>query len=274
VAALQVVLWERGVYFADVDGVYGISTADAVRALQPRLGLPATGVFDSATRGALGAFARHALGSRVLGKGAKGWDVADLQFRLAWHGFPSGVFNGRFTAETAAALRRFEAWAGLTVDGFAGPAVLAALQLPVARSPVQLAWPLAAPIGSPFGPRWNRFHAGVDLVAAEGTPVDAAGAGRVVWAGWRDGGWGNEVTIAHDGGVRSIYAHLSSIDVTLGQQVDAGQAIGLVGATGDATGPHLHFELRLRGAAIDPLTALPPPPVPPVPSLEPGGAEQ
>ena len=70
------------------------------------------------------------------------------------------------------------------------------------------------------------------------------------------GGWGRLVTIAHAGRVRSMYAHLSRVDVRLGQRVATSQHVGLIGATGDATGPHLHFELRVDGAAVDPLTAL------------------
>ena len=111
-------------------------------------------------------------------------------------------------------------------------------------------------MGDPFGPRGNRFHAGIDLIAPAGAPVAAAGAGRVVWAGSRAGGWGLLVVVAHSHGVRSMYAHLSRVDVRLGQYVTTGQRLGRVGATGDATGPHLHFELRVRGAAVDPLTAL------------------
>jgi murein DD-endopeptidase MepM/ murein hydrolase activator NlpD len=111
------------------------------------------------------------------------------------------------------------------------------------------------PPATAYGPG-NR---GVDYQTDVGDPVRAAADGEVVYAGWRDGGWGNEVTIAHGHGVRAMYAHLSAVGVAVGDHVDAGETIGLVGATGDATGPHLHFELRLRGAAIDPLTALPPP---------------
>jgi murein DD-endopeptidase MepM/ murein hydrolase activator NlpD len=106
-----------------------------------------------------------------------------------------------------------------------------------------------------FGPRGDRFHAGVDLPAPMGTPVEAAASGRVVWAGVR-AGWGLVVTLAHTHGVRTMYAHLSRDSVQLGQHVAAGTTIGLVGATGDATGPHLHFEVRLRGAAVDPLPSL------------------
>ena len=107
-----------------------------------------------------------------------------------------------------------------------------------------------------FGPRGYGFHAGVDLVAPAGAPVAAAAPGRVVWAGYRAGGWGLLVTIAHRDGVRTMYAHLSRVGVRLGERVAAGARVGRVGATGDATGPHLHFEVRLRGAAVDPLPAL------------------
>ena len=129
--------------------------------------------------------------------------------------------------------------------------------MPRAASPIELAWPIAAPLGDPFGPRGTRFHAGIDLPAGRGDPVTAAGPGRVVWAGWRRGGWGRLVTIAHSHGVRSMYAHLSRVDVRVGDRVVPAARIGLVGASGHASGPHLHFELRLRGATIDPLTALP-----------------
>jgi murein DD-endopeptidase MepM/ murein hydrolase activator NlpD len=100
------------------------------------------------------------------------------------------------------------------------------------------------------------FHPGVDYPASTGTPVSAAGRGRVVFAGYDSGGYGNLVVIEHPSGLRSMYAHLSAIGVRRGDAVVAGSRVGRVGATGMATGPHLHFELRLRGAAIDPLTAL------------------
>ena len=127
---------------------------------------------------------------------------------------------------------------------------------------MRLAWPVRAEIGDRFGPRGRRFHAGIDLPAPFRTTVVAAGAGCVVWAGWR-GAWGKLVTIAHGRGVRSMYAHLSRVDVRIGACIPAAGRVGLVGTTGHSTGPHLHFELRLRGAAIDPLTALGPPSWPP-----------
>ena len=89
-----------------------------------------------------------------------------------------------------------------------------------------------------------------------GTPVYAARAGEVVWAGWH-GAYGFLVAVAHGHGERSMYAHLSRIDVRVGVRIGRGVRVGLVGATGDATGPHLHFEVRVRGACVNPLRALP-----------------
>lgn len=256
VAALQVALKARGHYSGTIDGVMGPQTASALRRLQRRSDLPVDGVVGPRTRAALGKLGRHPLGSRVLARTAVGWDVSALQFLLAWHGFPSGVLDGRLGTRTALAISRFQRWAGLSIDGRVGGVTLAALREPPAVSPIRLRWPLHGPLGDRFGPRGSRFHAGLDFRAAAGTLVAAAGPGRVTWAGRRPGGWGLLVTIAHSKGVRSMYAHLSRIDVRVGQRIAAGSPVGLVGATGHASGPHLHFELRLRGAAVDPLTAL------------------
>jgi murein DD-endopeptidase MepM/ murein hydrolase activator NlpD len=81
--------------------------------------------------------------------------------------------------------------------------------------------------------------------------------GRVVFAGPAGGGWGRLVIVLHWDGVRTLYAHLPAIEVVPGETVNTGDRVGLVGATGDARGPHLHFEVHLRGAAVDPLSALP-----------------
>ncbi|WP_412538307.1 M23 family metallopeptidase [Longispora sp. K20-0274] len=104
----------------------------------------------------------------------------------------------------------------------------------------------------PYFHRWQS-HAGVDLAAGAGTPILAAAAGRVVQAGWA-GGYGNSVCVDHgtDRHVSTCYAHQSVVLVREGQDVRAGQILGLVGSTGAATGPHLHFEVRLNGVAVDP----------------------
>jgi peptidoglycan hydrolase-like protein with peptidoglycan-binding domain len=256
VAALQVALRAHGLYSATIDGLAGPATTAAVKRFQHRAGLSETGTIDSRTRRALGRYGRHLLGSRPLTRGAVGWDVAALQFMLAWHGFPSATIDGGLGVHTEKALRRFQRWAGLPVDGVAGQGTIAALRKARATCPISLAWPLQAPVGDPFGPRGNRFHAGIDLVAPTGTSVQAAAPGRVAFAGFAGGGWGKLVVIVHRDGVRTLYAHLSAIEVRRGATVDTGARVGLVGATGDASGPHLHFEVRLRGAALDPKTAL------------------
>jgi murein DD-endopeptidase MepM/ murein hydrolase activator NlpD len=258
VAALQVGLRTHGLYRGAIDGIAGPATQTAIRRLQKRAGITVDGVPGPQTRRALGGFGRHPYGSRPLQLRAKGWDVATLQFRLAAHGFPSGPFDGIFGPHIDSALRRFQKWAGLPVDGVAGRATLQALAQPPPSAPYTLAWPLQPSIvGDPFGPRGDRWHSGIDLVAPMGTPVYAARAGKVVYADWLEGGWGFLVVVSHGSGERSWYAHLSRIDVRKGVWIGAGVRVGAVGATGDATGPHLHFEVRVRGASVDPLRLLP-----------------
>jgi murein DD-endopeptidase MepM/ murein hydrolase activator NlpD len=256
-AALQVALRARGLYKGTVDGERGPATTRAIKRFQRRAGLSVDGVAGPATRKALGRYGRHVLGSRPLKRGAAGWDVASLQFLLAWHGFPSSTFDGGLGFHTERALRRFQRWAGLPPDGIAGASTTTVLRLAPPACPIALAWPLTGPVGDPFGPRGNRFHSGIDIVAGSGTPVGAAAAGKVSFAGFAPGGWGNLVVVNGASHVQTLYAHLSSISVRKGQTVSTGTRVGLVGATGDATGPHLHFEVRLRGAAVDPFSALP-----------------
>jgi hypothetical protein len=258
VAALQVGLHSRGLYKGPIDGISGPGTAAAIRRLQKRARITVDGVVGPQTKRALGRFARHPLGTRALDRGKTGWDVASLQFRLAEHGFPSGPFDGIFGPRIDAALRRFQGWAGIESDGVAGKATVRALSGSPPAIPLPLAWPMSAPVlGDPFGPRGNQWHSGIDLPAPMGAPVYAARSGQVVWAGWRDGGWGFLVTVAHGRGERTMYAHLSRIDVRVGVRIGQGVRVGLVGASGHATGPHLHFEVRVRNAAVDPQRALP-----------------
>jgi murein DD-endopeptidase MepM/ murein hydrolase activator NlpD len=257
VAALQVGLRSRGLYAGSVDGVLGESTVTAVKRLQGRSGIAVDGVPGTRTRTALGRYGRHApLGRRVLAAGKRGWDVAALQFALAWHGFPSGNFDGHFGPSTERALRKYQRWAGMSADGRAGSSVVSALRSAPPTCPIRLAAPVAGPYTDLFGPRGNRFHSGIDYPGSTRTRVTAAASGRVTFAGWSSGGWGYLVTIAHGNGIRTMYSHLSRVGVRVGQRVAVGQTIGRVGASGRATGPHLHFEVRLRGAAVDPLAGL------------------
>ncbi len=132
--------------------------------------------------------------------------------------------------------------------------------------PTQLVGIFSLPIAdasfsSPFGMRIDPinggggFHPGVDFGAPEGTPIRAAGAGLVVVAG-DCGGYGNCVVIDHGNKLATIYGHQSALVAKVGDRVVAGQVIGLVGSTGLSTGPHLHFEVRLRGIPIDPVPTL------------------
>ena len=252
IAALQVALRARGFYAGSVDGVAGPATAAAVRRLQRRRGLPADGIAGPRTRRALGRRGRPRLGSRLLTVDDRGWDVAALQFLLATHGFPSGAFDGGLGPRTDAALRRFQAWAGLGADGVAGAATLGALRRGPPRSLLRFLRPLGDPVGDRFGPRGTTFHSGLDFVAPRGRPVGAGASGCVEVAHRDRGGYGKLVVLRHGQGMTSWYGHLSRIGVRRGQCVAAGATIGRVGSTGRATGPHLHFELRLRGAAVDP----------------------
>jgi murein DD-endopeptidase MepM/ murein hydrolase activator NlpD len=115
-----------------------------------------------------------------------------------------------------------------------------------------LIWPVSGPVVSPFGYRWGRLHAGIDIAVPYGTPIHAAAAGTVVLAGWV-GGYGNYTCVDHGGGMATCYAHQSSYAVSQGAAVSQGQVIGYVGCTGHCFGPHLHFEVRINGAPVDPL---------------------
>jgi murein DD-endopeptidase MepM/ murein hydrolase activator NlpD len=254
VAALQVALRAHGVYSGPVDGLSGPGTRAGVRRIQRRHGLAVDGVVGPRTRKALGRQGRHPYGSRPMRTGLRGWDVAALQFALETRGFPNGGVDGGFGPRTAAAVRRAQTFYGLTADGVAGPATLAALSRAPVRAP-GLRRPIDAPLGDRYGPRGASFHAGVDFPAPTGTAVTAAASGTVVFAGYDDG-WGNTVQLDHGNGLRTRYAHLSSMAVGIGATVPAGALVGRVGSTGASTGPHLHFEVTVRGANADPGPAL------------------
>ena len=116
-------------------------------------------------------------------------------------------------------------------------------------------WPTSGQITSGFGPRWGRMHQGLDIAAPTGRPITAAKSGTVIVAGW-SGGYGQLVVIDHGGGLATAYAHQSRIAVKTGDPVTQGGLVGFVGSTGHSTGPHLHFEVRVNGAARDPLPYL------------------
>lgn len=112
-------------------------------------------------------------------------------------------------------------------------------------------WPVNGPVTSEYGRRWGRAHEGIDIGAGTGSAIFAARSGTVSYAG-RRGGYGNMTLISHGGGIMTAYAHQSSIGVSPGQQVGAGERIGSVGCTGSCRGPHLHFEVRVNGSPRNP----------------------
>jgi murein DD-endopeptidase MepM/ murein hydrolase activator NlpD len=116
-------------------------------------------------------------------------------------------------------------------------------------------WPVNGPLTSGFGYRWGRLHEGVDIGVGEGTPVTAAASGTVITAGWT-GGYGNLVVIDHGGGIATAYGHNSKLLVSVGQTVGQGSVIASSGNTGHSTGPHVHFEVRVNGTAVDPIPYL------------------
>lgn len=125
-----------------------------------------------------------------------------------------------------------------------------------------MTWPVSGTVTSGFGYRIHPIlgkrilHTGIDIAAASGTAIWAADGGKVIYATWVDG-YGNTVALDHGGGISTLYAHQSSIAVSYGQTVTKGQVIGYVGSTGYSTGPHLHFEVRVDGAPVDPMGYLP-----------------
>jgi murein DD-endopeptidase MepM/ murein hydrolase activator NlpD len=123
---------------------------------------------------------------------------------------------------------------------------------PIRRGSGALIWPISGAFTSPFGMRWGRLHAGVDLAAPEGTPIRAADSGTVVLAGWT-GGYGNYTCIAHGGALTTCYAHQSRYGTSVGAKVSQGQVIGYVGNTGHSFGAHLHFETRVNGTPVNPM---------------------
>jgi murein DD-endopeptidase MepM/ murein hydrolase activator NlpD len=136
---------------------------------------------------------------------------------------------------------------------------LAGVELPrEPGAPGQLLWPVSGPITSPFGWRMHPImhrmilHRGIDIGVPTGTPVAAAAEGRIIVASYQ-GGCGNMVAIDHHGGLSTMYCHMSQIFVSVGQEVQRGQAIGAAGSTGLSTGPHVHFQVMQNGNPVDPM---------------------
>ena len=123
-------------------------------------------------------------------------------------------------------------------------------------------WPVKGQVSSSYGFRaspggiGSTYHEGLDIAADYGAPVSATASGTVTRAGWVDG-YGYLVEVKHDGDITTRYGHNSAILVTEGQQVEQGTILALVGSTGNSTGPHCHYEVRIHGDAVDPTYFLP-----------------
>ena len=116
-------------------------------------------------------------------------------------------------------------------------------------------WP--SPYQALSGGDFTESHPGLDLSAPSGSPVYAADNGLVLFAGWSGQGYGNAILIDHGNGFQTLYAHLSQVSTVCGSRVEKGRLIGLSGSTGNSSGPHLHFEVRVPGGYLNPIRVLP-----------------
>jgi murein DD-endopeptidase MepM/ murein hydrolase activator NlpD len=123
---------------------------------------------------------------------------------------------------------------------------------PIRRGSGDFIWPINGQFTSPFGQRWGRLHAGIDVAAPTGRPIRAAASGRVILAA-PTGGYGNYTCIAHNSSISTCYAHQSRFGARAGESVRQGDVIGYVGNTGNSFGAHLHFEVRIGGRPVDPM---------------------
>lgn len=202
--------------------------------------------------------AREAADSRKAAADAKAKAAADALFEQAR---AKAALDGRiaeFQAQMSAMaasdatlsnlIREREAAAGRASRGgdVGGGAV----------SPGGMVWPTRGRVTSEYGYRWGRMHQGIDIANPNGSPLVAAKAGEVIFSGTQ-GGYGLTVVISHGGGLSTLYAHQSRLAAREGQTVERGQVIGYVGSTGNSTGPHVHFETRVNGAAQNPRRYLP-----------------
>ena len=167
-------------------------------------------------------------------------------------------------ARTADHVERLEAGASRIEDKIQKQLAAAAAAesgvAPLPAGPIQsgsgaMIWPINGTLTSPFGARWGRLHAGLDIAAPGGTPIRAASSGTVVFtqSEAESGGYGNYTCVDHGGGLTTCYAHQSGFATSAGAEVGQGDVIGYVGNTGNSFGDHLHFETRVNGVPADPM---------------------
>jgi murein DD-endopeptidase MepM/ murein hydrolase activator NlpD len=141
-------------------------------------------------------------------------------------------------------------------DELAQQLAVADTVVPTGTGASGFAWPISGAVTSGYGERWGGMHQGIDIDCVTGAPIRASKAGTVISATY-DGGYGYHVVIDHGGGFASLYAHNSALYVGGGESVAQGEVISACGSTGQSTGDHLHFEIRVNGQPQDPLAYLP-----------------
>ena len=232
-------------------------TRAAIMRFQRRHHLTVDGVAGPQTRRALGRRGRPLLGKRALSSPQVGWDVAvspvpPLAPRLLAGRDRRGVRPRHHARRHGLpALRGHRRRRG---RGYRRRSARSRAAAPrrTPTPPCASTAPFPGPMGEGFGHVGGRRHTGIDFPAPSGTRIRGAGRGVVVFAGWNTGGYGNLVVVAHRLGFATWYAHMSRVSVRAGQAVSGGSILGRVGATGHATGPHVHFEVRRFEVPIDP----------------------
>jgi len=198
------------------------------------------------------ATARQAKQSTLHGVRA---DRNDAQAHMDELEAESAALAARIQAAQAARAAQAAQAAQTERSAHADRATSQAMPSPASPEPVSsgsgFIWPVHGVVTSVFGWRWGRMHEGIDIAVASGTPVVSAAAGTVIIAGW-SGGSGNLVVVDHGNGIATAYGHNTNVTVFVGQSVSQGQLIAYSGSTGHSTGPHVHFEVRVNGAATDP----------------------
>lgn len=247
-------------------GIFGRRTEDALQEFQRANNLPPNGLYDQATQKAMSQIFAH-----DVRRGERGKVVEGLQERLVELGYLTEAQRrtgpGIFGSQTEAALKNFQREHQIEATGVLGPHTYRTLQTAELRGPqgngsTPSGRPVDAPITSRFGWRTDPFtgarklHGGIDFGAREGTRVSSTAGGRVVFAGFNNGGFGNLVIVDHGNGYRTYYAHMSQINVREGQTIADAQKVGEVGSTGRSTAPHLHYEVRRNNEQVDPFPFL------------------
>lgn len=176
--------------------------------------------------------------SKLLNNGSEGKKTVTKEIQM----INSKVLNTRITSEK-------------TVAKPINKVVLQGSKSPGTVTAGMLFTPSRGTISSGFGMRWGKMHEGLDIAANMGDPIYAALDGNVIYSAWETG-YGNVIKLQHDNGLITIYGHCSKLIATVGQYVKKGDEIALVGSTGNSTGPHLHFEVRVNGVAQNPVAFL------------------